>query len=165
MRVIAAVLILHIAAMSQSGGTFDLTHNVIAGGGGSSSSGGAFIMDGTIGQPQAGTVSTGGTFNLRGGFWASQTLITTAATVSVGGRINVAGGGGVKRVRITLNQLSTGAVRTVMPNAFGYYNFEDVEIGTYLITAEGGDYQFSPPQILLDLKDSLTGVNFDAFAP
>jgi hypothetical protein len=37
-------------------------------GGGGTSSGGTFVLSGTIGQPDAGTL-TGGAFTLRGGFW------------------------------------------------------------------------------------------------
>ncbi len=40
----------------------------VDGGGASSSSGGSYSLDGTIGQPDAGT-SIGGTYALAGGFW------------------------------------------------------------------------------------------------
>lgn len=39
-------------------------------GGGGFSSAGAFELNGTIGQHDAGTVMTGGSFTLAGGFWA-----------------------------------------------------------------------------------------------
>jgi hypothetical protein len=45
-------------------------------GGGGGSSGGAFSLSGTIGQPDAGTL-TGGAFSLEGGFWAGATAIQT----------------------------------------------------------------------------------------
>ncbi|HYF15167.1 MAG TPA: hypothetical protein VD971_08875 [Phycisphaerales bacterium] len=38
-------------------------------GGGGTSSGGTFTLSGTIGQHDAGTVMTGGSFTLTGGFW------------------------------------------------------------------------------------------------
>jgi hypothetical protein len=38
-------------------------------GGGGTSSGGTFALSGTIGQPEAGTLSSGGDFELVGGFW------------------------------------------------------------------------------------------------
>lgn len=50
------------------GGAYDLTWHTIDGGGGTSTSGG-FTLSGTIGQPDAGTMSGGG-FQLAGGFWA-----------------------------------------------------------------------------------------------
>ena len=39
-------------------------------GGGGVATGGSFELDGTIGQPDAGSVMTGGNFSLLGGFWA-----------------------------------------------------------------------------------------------
>lgn len=57
-----------ITASAQSGGIYDLTWNSIDGGGVTSSIGGAYSLGGTIGQPDAGTLS-GGTYTLNGGFW------------------------------------------------------------------------------------------------
>jgi hypothetical protein len=52
----------------QTSGQFDLSRNVIAGGGGSST-GGTLKIEGTIGQPAVGTTMSGGQFSLTGGFW------------------------------------------------------------------------------------------------
>ena len=54
-------------ARAQSGGGFDLTWSTIDGGGGTST-GGVFSISGTIGQPDAGAMSSG-SFQLTGGFW------------------------------------------------------------------------------------------------
>ena len=54
-------------ARAQSGGGFDLTWSTIDGGGGTST-GGVFSVSGTIGQPDAGVMSSG-SFQLTGGFW------------------------------------------------------------------------------------------------
>src|SRR5438876_1482508 len=62
------VSLLAVMTLSQSGGSFVIQKSVIAGGG-DRSSGGTFIVDGTIGQNLAGVQSTGGTFDLRSGFW------------------------------------------------------------------------------------------------
>lgn len=48
---------------------FDLTKWTLDGGGGRSS-GGAFVVEGTVGQPDAQT-SAGGAFVLRGGYWGA----------------------------------------------------------------------------------------------
>jgi hypothetical protein len=48
----------------------DLSWYTIDGGGGMWTNGGAFELSGTIGQPDAGTAMTGGSFSLTGGFWA-----------------------------------------------------------------------------------------------
>ncbi len=55
---------------AQSGGGYDLTWNSIDGGGYMASSGGAYVLMGTIGQPDAGALSSG-PYVLQGGFWKS----------------------------------------------------------------------------------------------
>ena len=56
-------------ALAQSGNGYDLTWNVIAGGGGTSTSAnGVYSLSGTIGQADAGTLS-GPPYTLNGGFW------------------------------------------------------------------------------------------------
>src|SRR5207248_3148935 len=55
------------AAVAQSGGGFDLSWSTIDGGGAASSRGN-LTLNGTIGQPVAGTLS-GGSFTVAGGFW------------------------------------------------------------------------------------------------
>src|SRR5690349_14890693 len=62
---------------AQTGDNYDLSHNVIAPGGGSNSAGGGFSVDGTIGQPSAGVISTGSGFSVQGGFWTFQSLAPT----------------------------------------------------------------------------------------
>jgi hypothetical protein len=66
----AAVLGLTLAdrAPAQMGPNLDLSWSTIDSGGGTST-GGIFTLTGTIGQPDAGTMSGGG-FQLSGGFWA-----------------------------------------------------------------------------------------------
>jgi hypothetical protein len=53
---------------AQSGGPYDLSPNVIAGGGGASS-GGNFTINGTVGEVSASNLQSGGAFTLSGGFW------------------------------------------------------------------------------------------------
>ena len=55
--------------LSQSGSSLDLRQNVIAGGGGGSTGSGNMRVDGTAGQPAAGTQMSGGTLTQVGGFW------------------------------------------------------------------------------------------------
>ena len=47
----------------------DLIWNTIDGGGATFSTGGGFSLGGTIGQPDAGSALSGGSFSLIGGFW------------------------------------------------------------------------------------------------
>ncbi len=64
---LAALLGVSIS-LAQTGGGYDLSWNTIDGGGGASN-GGGYEVSGTIGQPDAGPVMTGGSFELTGGFW------------------------------------------------------------------------------------------------
>jgi len=59
-------------ALAQSGGGYDLTWNTIDGGGYTFSEGGGYSLGGTVGQPDAGALSSGG-YNLSGGFWPGGT--------------------------------------------------------------------------------------------
>lgn len=48
-------------------------------GGGGTSTGGVYSVSGTIGQPDAGTVMTGGNYSLTGGFWSAVAVQTPGA--------------------------------------------------------------------------------------
>jgi hypothetical protein len=48
-------------------------------GGGGTSTGGVYSVSGTIGQPDAGAVMSGGNYTLQGGFWAIQAVQTPGA--------------------------------------------------------------------------------------
>jgi hypothetical protein len=150
---------------AQTGGTYDLSHAVIATGGGSNSAGGIHVVDGTSGQPVAGTVSTGGNFDLRGGFWAYQTLAPTAAPVSISGRVILSGSLPSGRVRVLLIKLSDGLIREAQPNQFGYYRFDDVEIGPYVVQAISPNCQFAPREVFINVLDDLIDANFSQISP
>ena len=64
------MLLLTLPVLAQSGGELDLSWNTVDSGG-TFSSGGSYTLGGTIGQPDAGTL-TGGAYTLSGGFWAGQ---------------------------------------------------------------------------------------------
>src|SRR5215213_1084650 len=119
---------LPIGVFAQTGGNFDLSHNVIAGGGGMQSAGGNFKVDGTVGQAIAGTLSTGSGYKLHGGFWFAPPLAPTAALVSITGRVNNLRGGIVRRVRLVLTDSTSGEIRTAQTSSFGYYRFEELEV-------------------------------------
>ena len=61
-------VVLCLAATAVMGQEFDLSWHSIDGGGVMRSTGGDFELSGTIGQPDAGSL-TGGDFQLSGGFW------------------------------------------------------------------------------------------------
>ena len=67
-----SLLILSAWVYAQSGGSYDLTWNILGSGGGSNS-GGSYTLNGTIGQSGAGVLSSG-EYNLIGGFWWSEQI-------------------------------------------------------------------------------------------
>src|SRR5260370_5090707 len=69
------------SALAQSGGNFDLRQNVISGGGGTSTGSGNMRVDGTIGQPAAGTMMSCGTFTQAGDFWQAIQGVPSALPV------------------------------------------------------------------------------------
>lgn len=70
------LLFLPAVALAQTGGGYDLSHNVIAGGGATFSTRGAYELGGTIGQAAAGTLTGGGSV-VRGGFWSAALSVET----------------------------------------------------------------------------------------
>jgi hypothetical protein len=151
------------SAAAQAGGPYDLSHAVIAGGGGSESLGGTFKVDGTIGQNLAGARSTGGGYDLVGGFWFPPPLAPTAASVNVSGRIRTAEGRGITNVQVILTDTTTGERFETVSSLSGYYRFEEVAVGrTYLLSVSSKRYTFDPAIRLLILVDELTGEDFTA---
>jgi hypothetical protein len=65
-----------VPAVSQQ---FEVSRNVIAGGGGTSL-GGSLKVEGTIGQPAVGTTSIGGQFAASGGFWQLEPAVASTPT-------------------------------------------------------------------------------------
>ena len=62
------VLIIFVSGMALAAGSYDLSWWTVDGGGGSSS-GSGYTLNGTLGQPDAGTLASGGGYTLAGGFW------------------------------------------------------------------------------------------------
>ena len=65
--------------LSAPSAQFDVSQNVIAGGG-DTSTGGGLKLEGTIGQPAVGTTSSNGQFSQTGGFWLSQSEASPTPT-------------------------------------------------------------------------------------
>jgi len=60
-------------AQAQGGGGYDLSWFSLDGGGGYSSASG-YTLGGAIGQPDAGTLCSGGGYTLVGGFWGGTAI-------------------------------------------------------------------------------------------
>lgn len=146
---------------AQTGGTFDLTRSVIAGGGGSESTGGAFTLSGSAGQPAAGVNANVGQFNLHNGFWF-QNLVPTAAGASLSGRVTTAAGNGIRGVRIKLTG-PNGTTWSTVTSTFGYFAISDVPAGfTYVLEVSSGRYTFANPTLVIFLNEDLANVEFTA---
>lgn len=147
--------------VAQTGGTFDLSHSVIASGGASNMIGDALSADVTIGQALAGTTSSGSTFTVHGGFWF-QDQRPTAATVSVTGRAISAEGRGIRNATLTLSN-SRGESRSVITGPRGNYAFNNVPVGeTYVMTIRSRRFQFANPAQVIAIVDNVSDLDFTA---
>lgn len=147
-----------------SGGNYTLTQAAIAGGGASgtvASANGIYKVEGTMGQNAAGTTQQTSPYKFHPGFWnAAVTFAPTAASVNLGGRVMLAGGQGIVNSRVTLT-MPDGTSRTVISGSFGYYCFEDVEVGrTYVISATAKRFVFSVPTQVVSLNEAREDVDF-----
>jgi len=159
--IFSILIFLTANGVAQTGGNFAVTQSVIASGGGQNTSGGGFSTDGTLGQPLAGESSAGGIFGLRGGFWTSD-VAPTAANVSVSGRVRTANGGGIRNVIVILTG-ANGVIRTAQTGTFGYFKFENVEVGaTYIISVSAKRYSFSQPTIIRTIQEEIADLEFIA---
>ncbi|MGD9562643.1 MAG: carboxypeptidase regulatory-like domain-containing protein [Pyrinomonadaceae bacterium] len=89
-------------------------------------------------------------------------FIPTAATVSVSGRVSTANGRGIRNVNVSL-LASNGSVLTTRTSTFGYFRFDEIEVGeTYVITVSSKRFTFGQASQLLSVNDELTNVDFVA---
>lgn len=85
---------------------------------------------------------------------------STAADATVEGRVMTANGRGIRNVRLTL-VLGDGAVRNTISSSFGYYSFEGIPAGQQAVMSVSSKrFRFTNPNILLDVGDNLTGIDF-----
>lgn len=142
---------------------FTLNQSVIASGGGTSTgAGNVYKIEGTIGQPVAGTNSTNSPFSVRGGFFTPAPFGTTAAMVRVGGRILTADGSGISKVAVTMTS-GSGSLRTVLSSSFGYFAFDDVSVGeVYIISVNVKQFQFSQNAHVIFVSEDISDIDFIA---
>lgn len=82
----------------------------------------------------------------------------TAAGVMVSGRVLTPDGRGLRNATVTIID-SEGTRRSATTSSFGYYSFEDVEVGqSYVIGVSSRRYRFASR--LVNVFDTLTGVDF-----
>lgn len=93
-------------------------------------------------------------------FVCTTLAVPTAAGVSVGGRVVTADGAGIRNTTVTLTD-STGAPRTALTNAFGYYRFDDVEAGgNYILSVSSKQYTFDTPVRSITVNDQISDADF-----
>lgn len=93
------------------------------------------------------TLNEGDAFNTRTTDGQVQMTEGTADEVTISGRLMTSLGQGVANARVFLTD-QTGTSRTIMSNAFGYYQFGNVRTGqTYTITVESRMHTFAPVQV------------------
>ena len=152
-----AVLSLTSGATMQSGGGFEITEAVVAGGGGASSAGDVTI-DSTLGQPLAGGASGSGVFLLTSGFWNYNALVPTAATASISGRVLDARGLPIADAYLYV-QTNDGQILLVRSSSFGHYMFTGIEVGqSVFITVEHNRFTFEPRSVMV--ADNVTELDF-----
>ena len=84
----------------------------------------------------------------------------TAANVSVNGRITNSDGTGISRTTVLLTD-NNGNTRTATTNQFGYYRFENIEVGqSYILQANSKRFQFQNNPRILSVSDNITGEDF-----
>jgi hypothetical protein len=95
-------------------------------------------------------------------FVIAEDLAPTAANVSVSGRVLSAQGHGIRNARVTLTD-ANGATRTAITSSFGYYRFDEVEVGqTYIVGVRSKRYQFSNQTQVVFVGDEITDLTFNA---
>jgi hypothetical protein len=154
------VFLMAMSAIAQTGGGYNLEQNVI-GNGGWRSDGGGYTVLGTMGQSNAGSVASGGSFHLIDGLWAIENPTANSPFVGIGGRIVRQHGVGIPRVLVTITNQTTDQTYQVYSQAQGYYNFANVPTGAnYVITVSHAHFQFEPNSISLFISQDRNNVDF-----
>ncbi|MDQ3799996.1 MAG: hypothetical protein M3384_11125 [Acidobacteriota bacterium] len=87
-------------------------------------------------------------------------FVTTAASVSVGGRLIAANARGIANARVKMTG-ADGAARYAVTSPFGYFRFDNVQVGeVYTFTVESKQYRFKPQAVFVG--EELHDLNFVA---
>ncbi len=104
------------------------------------------------------TANNGGNTNVTN--YRLQVLAPVAASVSVSGRVMAQDGRGIRNAIVTMTD-SSGNVRLYRTSSFGYFSFDEVEVGqTYVFQVISKQFTFAPQ--VLTINDDLTELNFTA---
>ncbi len=86
----------------------------------------------------------------------------TAAQVSLSGRVTDAGGRGIRNAIIAIEGGGLTEPRVVATGSMGYYNVEDLAIGTYIVTVQAKRHSFANPTRSLSMSDNVADFDFIA---
>jgi hypothetical protein len=163
--IVLTFTVISVSAQVATGGSYTLNQAVVAGGGGTSSDAvnNNYKVEGTSGQPAAGTFSNVGSYSIRGGFWAANPFAPTAAGVSVSGRVLGINNEGLRNITVILAGGALLTPRRARTNTFGNFTFEDVEAGqVYTVSIQNKKYGFPQESQVFSLMDSISGIVFQA---
>ncbi|MCW5959919.1 MAG: carboxypeptidase regulatory-like domain-containing protein [Pyrinomonadaceae bacterium] len=145
-----------ITAFSQTGGTYEIEKSVTASGG-NTSSGGNFTLESTSGQTVSNASPQGGTYQILSGFW-TPVFAPTAASVTISGRVLLLNGSGMPRAIVSYTD-SLGNIKTARTSTFGYFRFENVEVGqTYIFQVFAKGFLFAPH--VFNVQDDISDLYF-----
>lgn len=162
---ILTLMTISISAQVAAGGSYTLNQAVVASGGGTSidAVNNNYKVEGTTGQPAAGTFANVGSYSIRGGFWAPNPFAPTAAGVDVSGRVITNEGAGIRNVVVILTGGTLLTPRTTRTTTFGNFSFEDVAAGqTYVVSVQSKKYGFAQESQVFSLMDSITDIVFQS---
>lgn len=94
----------------------------------------------------------------------AQALTPTAATVDVSGRVLTADGRPIRNVEVMINGEELQQPIFAHTGNLGYYNFEGLPVGSYVLTVNSKRFTFNNPVRILTLKESLLSEDFVAEA-
>lgn len=93
-------------------------------------------------------------------------LPPTSAGIIVAGRVVDPSGRGLPRVKVTITNPQTSAVKTVITNSFGYFSFSDLEAGdSYVVSVSAKAYNFDPDTQFIKAYSSINNVLFTSSPP
>jgi hypothetical protein len=89
--------------------------------------------------------------------------VPVAASVNVGGRVSTFDGiTGLPKVKVTLTGSTLTEPRVIMTNPFGYYMFQDLPVGMYVLQVDSKQYTFSVPTRVITAEDNIINADFTA---
>jgi hypothetical protein len=95
--------------------------------------------------------------------WSVGLPLAVAASVDIGGRVTAADGvTGLPKVLVSISGNTLPQPLTIRTNPFGYYNFEELPVGTYVLSVGSKQYTFSVPTRVVTAEDNITSADFTA---